>query len=53
MKIIIFLIAVFSITFSYAQTKTEKVKELISLSGTFTLSKKIESELISRYKTIQ
>lgn len=50
MKKIIFLIAIFSVSFGYAQTKTEKVKELISLSGTFTLSKKIESELISRYK---
>lgn len=50
MKKIIFLISIFSVIFGYAQTKTEKVKELISLSGTFTLSKKIESELISNYK---
>ncbi len=50
MKKIIFLIVLFSFTFSYSQTKQEKVKELISLSGTFTLSKKVETELISRYR---
>lgn len=50
MKKIIFLIVLFNFVFSYSQNKQEKVKELISLSGTFTLSKKIEAELISRYR---
>jgi uncharacterized protein len=35
---------------SYSQTKQDKVKELISLNGSFTLSKEIEKEVISKYK---
>ncbi|MDP9956800.1 hypothetical protein J2X97_002459 [Epilithonimonas hungarica] len=50
MKKIILLVIFFNFVFSYSQNKQEKVKELISLSGTFTLSKKVEAELISRYR---
>lgn len=50
MKKIIITFAIFICSFCYTQTKIDKVKELISLSGTFTLSKKIESEVISRYR---
>lgn len=36
--------------FSYSQTKQDKVKELISLSGAFPLTKEIEKNVISNYK---
>jgi hypothetical protein len=36
--------------FSYAQTKQDKVKELISLSGAFPITKEVEKNLITNYK---
>lgn len=50
MKKLLLTFILFCFTLSYSQTKDEKVKELISLSGTFTLSKTVEKELIARYK---
>lgn len=50
MKNFICLILVFCGSCVLAQTKNEKVKELISLSGVFNLSKGVEKEVISRYK---
>jgi len=50
MKKIIYLGMILFGIFSFSQTKQDKVKELISLSGAFPLSKKVEKELIDRYK---
>ncbi|WP_426276007.1 DUF2059 domain-containing protein [Chryseobacterium sp. S-02] len=36
--------------FSYSQTKQDKVKELLSLSGAFPLTKEMENNVISHYK---
>lgn len=36
--------------FSFSQTKRDKVKELISLSGVFPISKEVEKNVISEYK---
>lgn len=36
--------------FSYSQTKQDKVKELISLSGAFPVTKQAEKSLIANYK---
>lgn len=49
-KKVIFLFTLFCFTFSYAQTKQEKIKELISLSGAFPISKGISKEVIATYK---
>ncbi|AZA86915.1 DUF2059 domain-containing protein [Chryseobacterium shandongense] len=49
-KKIIFVFTMFCFTFSYAQTKQEKIKELISLSGAFPISRGIPKEVIATYK---
>lgn len=36
--------------FSYSQTKQDKVKELISLSGAFKLSKEVEKDVLLNFK---
>lgn len=36
--------------FSYSQTKQDKVKELISLSGAFKLSKEVEKDILLNFK---
>lgn len=36
--------------FSYSQTKHDKIKELISLSGAFKLSKEIEKDVLLNFK---
>ncbi|MEC3874703.1 DUF2059 domain-containing protein [Chryseobacterium salviniae] len=49
-KKIAVLFVLLCMTFSYAQTKQEKIKELISLSGAFPISKRIPKEVIATYK---
>ncbi|MDQ1094863.1 MULTISPECIES: DUF2059 domain-containing protein [Chryseobacterium] len=47
----IILLVMFSLgTLTYSQTKHDKVKELITLNGTFPLSKEVEKQVISNYK---
>lgn len=36
--------------FSYSQTKQDKVKELISLSGAFPVTKEVEKKMMAKYK---
>lgn len=48
-KIICILIALFG-TFVYSQSKQNKVKELISLSGAFPLSTEFEDKFIATFK---
>ncbi len=50
MKKIIFSLMILFGVFSYSQTKQDRITELISLNGSFPLSKEIEKQLISRYK---
>jgi len=50
MKKIICLGMILCGIFSFSQTKRDKVKELISLSGVFPLSKEVEKNVISEYK---
>ncbi|MCS3868186.1 hypothetical protein J3D55_001102 [Chryseobacterium ginsenosidimutans] len=50
MKKAFFLAMVLFGVLSYSQTKQNKVKELISLSGIFPLSKEVEKDVISNYK---
>ncbi|MET3538146.1 DUF2059 domain-containing protein [Chryseobacterium limigenitum] len=46
-----FCFAMFMVgVFAYSQTKQDKVKELISLSGVFPISKEAEKEFIFSYK---
>ncbi len=40
----------FSVVFSYSQTKQDKIKELIFLSGIFPISKDVTKQVISTYK---
>lgn len=49
-KKIVFLFTLLCFIFSYAQTKQEKIKELISLSGAFPISREISKEVIANYK---
>jgi hypothetical protein len=50
MKKVFFLAMILFGVLSYSQTKQNKVKELISLSGIFPLSKEVEKDVISNYK---
>ena len=50
MKRILCLLVVFFGTFIYSQSKQDKVKELISLNGAFTVSKKFEEKFIETFK---
>ncbi|MFY7816200.1 MAG: hypothetical protein ACOVRK_13545 [Chryseobacterium taeanense] len=49
-KKIVFLFMLFSVVFSYSQTKQDKIKELIFLSGIFPISKDVTKQVISTYK---
>ncbi len=47
----IFCIGCFLLSvFSYSQTKHDKIKELISLSGAFKLSKEVEKDVLLNFK---
>ncbi|WP_261511026.1 DUF2059 domain-containing protein [Chryseobacterium paludis] len=50
MKKIVVVSALFLGISTFAQTKQDKIKELISLNGTFTISKEVKKDFISEYK---
>lgn len=50
MKKVILSLAILSGVVSYSQTKQAKIKEFISLNGSFPLSKEVEKQLILDYK---